>query len=79
MILTAQQAKELVEKTYTDDFNEIMAKIENAANNGKTLLHLYEPMKPTTRQKLTDLGYDIPPMASIATQKDGLYHTIHWA
>lgn len=78
-ILTADQAKELVQNTYSDDLERVMQKIEKEAKNGKTLLHLYEPLKAQTLNKLKELGYDIPPMPSIAIQKDGLYHTIHWA
>lgn len=77
--ITAHQAKELVQYTYSDSLEEITEKIEINAKNGKTCLYLYKPLEAETLKQLKRLGYDIPPLESPTTQNNGLYCIIHWA
>lgn len=78
-LISAKEAEEMVESTLNNDLEPIMAKIEVAAKTGKKVLHIYNPLSKQVLDTLKDLGYDIPPMPSICSQKDGLYHSIHWA
>lgn len=78
-LISAKEAKEMVESTLNNDLEPIMAQIEVAAKSGKKVLHVYNPLSKQVLDTLKDLGYDIPPMPSICSQKDGLYHSIHWA
>lgn len=78
-LITAKEAKEMVESTLNNDLGPIMAQIEVAAKAGKKVLHIYNPLSKQVLDTLKDLGYHIPPISSICSQKDGLYHSIHWA
>lgn len=78
-LISAKEAKEMVENTLNNDLEPIMIDIEKEAKAGKKVLHIYKPLSSQVLKKLTELGYDIPPLPSICAQKDGLYHSIHWA
>ena len=78
-LISAKEAKEMVESTLNNDLEPIMIDIEKEAKAGKKVLHIYKPLSSQVLKTLTELGYDIPPLPSICTQKDGLYHSIHWA
>ncbi|MFP4462199.1 MAG: hypothetical protein ACLFQE_08385 [Thermotogota bacterium] len=69
----------MVESTLNNDLEPIMAQIEAFAKSGKKVLHVYYPLSEQVLETLKGLGYDIPPMPSICSQRDGLYHSIHWA
>jgi hypothetical protein len=58
--------------------HNILSAIKIEAEQGKTVLHVYTPLKESTRKQLEELGYKIPPSSSIAIQKDGLYASIYW-
>lgn len=77
-LFTAEQARNLVESKYSQDLEDILSKIKKEAEKGNSVLHLYVPLNASTRKQLVQLGYQIPPTPSIATQKDGLYESIHW-
>jgi len=77
-LLSADEAKKIVESSYNDDLHNILSSIKLEAEKGKSVLHLYTPLKEFTRKKLEELGYRIPPTSSIATQRDEIYASIHW-
>lgn len=78
-LLTAREARVLVKNTYSNELEEVLQQIERFAKKGETKLHIHKSLNKQTLFKLKELGYDIPPIPSIATQKDGIYHTIQWA
>jgi len=77
-LISAKEAKEMAEKILNPELEQIMAHIEIVAQSGKKVLHIYNPLSKQVLDTLKDLGYDIPPIPSICSQKDGLYHSIHW-
>jgi len=78
-LISAKEAKEMSESALNNDLEPIMAQIEVVAKAGKKVLHIYNPLSKQVLDTLKDLGYDIPPTPSICSQRDGLYHSIHWA
>jgi len=77
-LIPAEEARQLAQNSLSYDIFPIMTEIEKAAKEGKTELHLYEPLAPECLCKLQQLGYELPPVHSVDTQKGGLYHTISW-
>lgn len=77
-LITAKEAKEMVKDTLNDDLEPIMKQIEEAAKSGEKKLHIYKPLSGQVLDTLKELGYTIPSLPSICTQKDGLYHSIYW-
>jgi len=61
-LISAKEAKEMVESTLNNDLEPIMAQIEVAAKSGKKVLHIYNPLSKQVLDTLKDLGYDILPL-----------------
>ena len=78
-LLTAKEARKIADcNTSSRDLYQMLEIIEKLSKGGKQVLHYYEPLSQTVIDQLEALGYQIAPASSIATQKDGLYHSIHW-
>ena len=75
----AQQAKEIVVSLYTDELHNILVGIKFKAEQGETVLHIYNPIKGNTVDALRDKGFKVIHKPSIAIQRDGLYYSIYWA
>lgn len=84
-LLTAQQAKKIVESTYTDELVDILSAIKNEATKGFSVLRLFTPIKESTRKQLEELGYRIPPkitrnkLSIQIIKEDNPCVTIHWS
>ena len=77
-LITAAEAKQIANDVPDTSLEKVLVQIKIEAVKGKTELHLYEPLTNRAIETLKALGYNLPVMPSIATQKDGLYHSIYW-
>jgi len=77
-LLTAKQAKAIIEKSNDTEIYYIIKMIQTEAKDGKTVLHIYNNLKPETIQRLKALGYKVTEAPQISIQKDGLYYSIRW-
>jgi phenylalanyl-tRNA synthetase alpha subunit len=74
----AQQAREIVDSRYNDELHNILVDIKAKAEQGETVLHVYESIRDKTIDALVDKGFEVSRQSSIAIQKDGLFYSIHW-
>jgi hypothetical protein len=74
----APPAKRLVSDTANDEIHSILVDIRSKAENGETVLHIYEPLKKQTKDELIKRGFRLVDQPSIAVQKDNLYYSIYW-
>lgn len=75
----AQQAKQIVDSLHTDELHKILVDIKSKAEQGETVLHIYNSIKPKTKQALIEKGFRVVDQPSMAIQKDGLYYSVYWA
>lgn len=71
----AQQAKQIVDSLYEDELHNILVDIKAKAEQGKTVLHIYKPLKGQTVVALRDKGFKITNHSLI----EDLYYSIYWA
>ena len=74
----AQQAKQIVDSLYIDELHNILVDIKAKAEQGETVLHIYEPLKSNTVSDLKNRGFEVINQPSISIQKDNLYYSIYW-
>lgn len=79
MPFNAIEARKLSESNLSAyDLEKVLDMIRIEAKEGKTVLHLYQSISQRTIDQLNRLGYQLPPISPISSQKDGLCHSIHW-
>jgi hypothetical protein len=75
---TAQQAKQIVDSLQNDDLDNILIHIKAKAEQGETVLHIYESITNKTRDDLVGKGFRVIKHTSISNQRDGLHYSIYW-
>jgi hypothetical protein len=74
----AQQAKQIVDSLYTDELHNILVDIKAKAEQGETVLHIYDRIKGKTVDALIDKGFNVTRQPSITLQRDRVYYSIYW-
>ena len=76
---TAQDARELVTRHSSLEFDSIIAAIKEKANSRQTTLHIYNsPLNDITIKQLELAGFRVTSHPDIVNHRDELYHTIQW-
>ena len=55
----AQKAKQIVDSLYTDELHNILVDIKIKAEQDKTVLHIYKPIKSNTVDALRYKGFEV--------------------
>jgi hypothetical protein len=74
----AQQAREIVESLNNKEVESVLLNIKKAAEQGETVLHVYNQLKSETISTLKERGFIVVVYLMSTIQKDGLYYSINW-
>jgi hypothetical protein len=74
----AHQARKIANSTYTDELNDILVKIKDAAEYGETGLIIREHIGDKTIQSLREREFSVEISPSWAFQRGEGYYTIGW-
>ena len=74
----ADQARKIVDSLSDNELHDILVDIKLKAEHGKSVLHIYKPIKNNTVDRLKQKGFEVINAPSIAIQKDSLYYSIYW-
>jgi hypothetical protein len=73
----AQQAREIVE-SYNKELDNILAGIKTIAEQGGTVLNIYELLKSETINTLKERGFIVVVYLMSTIKLDGLRYSINW-
>lgn len=76
--INAKTARAIAEQLNIDRLPGIFHRIITASNKGELSLTLDFPLNRAEREAITEKGFLIMNLPSIAQQKDGDFHSIEW-
>jgi len=74
----AEQARNIVRTKKKVDLKPILEKIRIIAESGRSQITISVSLNSLAKQELERRGFAVEDLPSIAIQKDGDYHCIHW-
>jgi len=74
----AQEAKQIVSSISKNELHNILVDIKSAAEQGKTVSHIYKSLDNEILNELTNRGFRVVAYNGIAILRDSLYYSIYW-